>query len=203
MRSTSSWFLVRGLTVISLLALSACVIEGTTSTTSTTPTEAAGTTATTPKPTPTVPATPKPTPTVATPPAPTVTAVPTAPTPVPSTPPATGSASLLGTWESASCGDRAYPRQITFADATTFSAEDLVSPCPKGTACIWSGILNTQGTYTVEKDVITLRVQKASTGPKKIQFPATLTLDASRTPIESGSDGKPCPYRHTTPTRRP
>lgn len=197
MRSTSSWFLVRGLTVVSLLALSACVEGTTSSSTATARTEAAGTTA----PAPTAPATP--TTTVVLPPAPTATATATAPipTPTPSTPPAAGLERLVGTWQSASCGDRTYPRHITFADATTFSAEDLVSPCPKGTACIWSGILNHQGSYKVEKDVIALKVEKASSGPKKVQFPASLTLDANRAPVESGSDGKPCPYRQAGITK--
>jgi hypothetical protein len=200
MRSTSSWFLVRGLTLVSLLALPACVVEGTTSASATTPAEAAGTTA----PTPTVPATPKPPPPVVViPPPPPATAVPTAPTTVPSTPPATGSTSLIGKWESPSCGDRTYPRHITFADATTFSAEDLVSPCPKGTACIWSGILINQGIYKVERDVVTLKVEKPSSGPKKAQLPTTLTLNASRALVEAGSDGKPCPYRQTATDKRP
>jgi len=196
MRISSRWFLVHGLTALAFLALPACV-EGTSSSTATAPSEAVKTTATTPS----VPATP-PTRVVIPPPA-TATAIPTAPTTIPSSPPAAGAAGLVGTWESAACGDRTYPRRITFVDATTFSAEDLVSPCPKGAACIWSGILNHKGTYTIEKDVVTLRVETASAGPKKVQFPTSLKLDPSGAPIEAGSDGKACPYRHAGADKRP
>jgi hypothetical protein len=210
-------FLRGGLAAISLLALSACVEGTTSSSTTTTPSEATGTTAPTPATTgkatppaataPAAPISPHPTTTavapVATAPAatPTAPATATAPTTIPSTAPAAGS-SLLGTWESASCGGRAYPRHLTFADATSFTAEDLVSPCPKGTTCVWSGIINRSGTYKVEKDVLSLTVSKTSNGPSKTQFPTSLSLDTNRTPIEAGSDGKPCAYRQA-PARKP
>lgn len=207
MQRTSSRFLGGALAAVSLLALTHCV-EGTTSSEpATAPTEATGTTAPGPK-TPATPATPttpgapiSPHPTttavtpVATPSAvPTVPATAAAPTTIPTVPTA-GPVNLVGTWESASCGARTYARSLTFADATTFSAQDLVSPCPKGTTCIWSGIIIRSGTYKTEKDLVTLTVSKTSNGPAKTQFPATLSLDSNRAPVEAGSDGKPCLYR--------
>ena len=193
MRRSSSWFLRGGLAAISLLALSACVEGTTSSTTSTSPSPAAMPPAADP-PVVTVPAAPPATAAPATPTGPATAALPS--TPLPSTAPGVVLLNLDGTWESASCGNRAYPRRITFAEAASFTAEDLVSPCPKGTTCIWSGIINRQGTYRVEKDTITLTVAKTSSGPAKVEFPTTLTLDSSRAPVETGSDGKPCAYRH-------
>jgi hypothetical protein len=204
MQRTSSWFLRDAFAAISLLTLPHCVEGTTSSATATGPTATVATT-------PTAPISPPPSTTAVTPPvatAPTTpTTVPTvpatAPTTIPTTGPAAGATSLIGTWESASCGARTYARRITFADATAFTAEDLVSPCPKGTQCIWSGIINRSGTYKTEKDVITLTVSKASNGPAKTQFPPSLTLDASRTPVEAGSDGKPCAYKHVGGERKP
>jgi hypothetical protein len=203
MQRSSSWFLRGGFAAISLLALSACVEGTTSSATATSPSEGVGTPAppvTTPPsaapPVVTVPATPPETPT-----APATAAQPS--TPLPSTAPAVGLLHLDGTWESPSCGSRTYPRRITFAEAASFTAEDLVSPCPKGVSCIWSGIINRQGTYRVEKDTITLTVAKTSTGPAKVEFPTTLTLDASHAPVEGGSEGKACVYKRAGGTRKP
>jgi hypothetical protein len=217
MQRSISWLLPRGIAALLLLALPACV-EGTTSTgTATAPNEAAGTTApaaTTPAaPTaPAAPISPHPTTTAVTPVAtapaapttmPTVAPTAAAPTSIPGATPTAGPTTLLGTWESASCGARAYPRHLTFADATAFSAEDLVSPCPKGTQCIWSGIINRTGTYKTQKDIVTLTVSKTTTGPAKTQFPPSLTLDSNHALIEAGSDGKPCAYTHTGGDRKP
>jgi hypothetical protein len=206
MRLTSSW-LLRGVTAMSLLALPACVEGTTSSTTATAPSEAAGSPAqATPgnpaSPVVTVPATP---PVAAAPPAtptaPATGAQPSAPLPI--TAPAVTLITLDGTWESASCGARAYPRRITFAEAARFIAEDLISPCPKGVSCIWSGIINRQGTYRVEKDTVSLTVNKTSSGPAKSELPPTLTLDASRAPVETGDDGKPCVYKHAAGSKKP
>lgn len=215
MKRTQSRFLRGAITAISLLALTNCV-EGTTSTSSATaptegnkPTAPVATTPATPT-APTAPISPHPGTTgvtpVATAPAtpsaiPTVPATAAAPTTVPTIPGA-GPTNLVGTWESASCGGRAYPRSLTFADATSFNAQDLVSPCPKGTQCIWSGIITRSGTYKTEKDLVTLTTAKTSNGPAKTQFPTTLTLDASRSPVEAGTDGKPCVYRQAS-ARKP
>lgn len=204
MRRSSSWFLRGGLAAISLLALPACV-EGTTSSgAATSPSEAAGTPApavTTPPsaspPVLTEPATPPVAATPATPPSTPVTAATAATAALPSTAPSVALLTLDGTWESASCGNRTYPRRITFAEAASFVAEDLVSPCPKGATCVWSGIINRQGTYRVEKDTITLTVTRPGSGPGKVELPATLTLDANRALVETGSDGKACVYKHT------
>lgn len=218
MRSSISRLLPRGIAALLLLALPACV-EGTTSSgAATSPAEATGTTApvaTTPvaPAAPTTPAAPisaHPATTAVTPVAtapatpttiPTVAPTATAPASIPGTTPAAGS--LAGTWESASCGSRAYSRRITFSEPASFTAEDLVSPCPKGTTCVWSGIINRSGSYKTQKDIVTLTVSKTGNGPAKTQFPASLTLDAAHGLVEAGSDGKPCAYTHAGGERKP
>jgi hypothetical protein len=205
MQRTSSRLFRGAFAAICLLALPRCVETTTSTAAPTAPAEA--TTPATPA-TPTAPISAHPAVTgvtpVATAPAaiPTVPATAAAPTTVPTIPTA-GAGTLLGTWESASCGARAYARNLTFADATTFTAQDLVSPCPKGTTCVWSGIITRSGTYKTQKDIVTLTVDKTSNGPAKTQFPASLTLDASRTPVEAGSDGKPCAYKHVGGAKAP
>jgi hypothetical protein len=53
-----------------------------------------------------------------------------------------------GDWVSASCGERTYERRISFYnDRRTFEGQDLVSPCPEGTQCVWSGIVNFNGRW--------------------------------------------------------
>ncbi len=210
MRPISSW-LLRGFAAISLLALPACVEGTTAAATATSPSEAAGPPATAvapggpASPVVTVPATPPVAATTATPPAsPTASATGAQPgAPLPITAPAVTLITLDGTWESASCGSRTYARRITFAEAAKFIAEELVSPCPKGVSCVWSGIIIRQGTYKVEQDTIALTVGKTSSGPAKTQLPTSLALDGSRAPVEAGDDGKPCVYKRTTGTRKP
>ena len=205
MQRTSSRLFRGAFAAICLLALPRCVETTTSTATSTAPTEAA-TPATPAAPaTPTTPISPHPTTTAVTPVATAPAAIPSVPATAaaPTTIPTAGAGSLVGTWESASCGARAYARNLTFADATTFTAQDLVSPCPKGATCVWSGIIARSGTYKTQKDIVTLVVDKASNGPAKTQFPPSLTLDASRAPVEAGSDGKPCPYKHVGGVKAP
>jgi hypothetical protein len=128
---------------------------------------------------------------------------PTAPEPsaVPSTashsttgPTGTQVGSLAGSWTSASCGERKYVRQIELAADGTFSAADLVSPCPPGAACVWSGIVYRRGTYSVAGGTVTL-TPAAAGGPQGKPFPATLGLDpATGAPFEADGNGATCPY---------
>jgi len=125
---------------------------------------------------------------------------PTAPTtqepPTGQTPPGGGDASFAGTYTSPNCGARTYERKITINADGTFAAQDLVSPCPPGTQCVWSGIVNRQGTYTRAADAITLKV--TGTAPTQGQpFPDKLVIDpATKSPAEQGS-GALCVYRKT------
>lgn len=133
-----------------------------------------------PPPAPTGPATPAPTETAP----PTATATTPAPT-----------VDITGTWKSPACGTRKYERQITFAADGTFSATDLVSPCPPNVRCIWSGIVNRSGKYTSAGDTITFTsVEPQNT--RGAPFPASLTIDpATHAPVERADDGSSCVYQ--------
>ena len=55
-----------------------------------------------------------------------------------------------GTYRSASCGTRKYPRVVHLSAPNKVQMDDLVSPCPPGARCMWSGIVVRTGTYAVE-----------------------------------------------------
>jgi hypothetical protein len=133
------------------------------------------------------------------PPVATPTTPPTTPTVSPTTPPPTAPppASLIGRWISPSCGGRTYARKIEFTTAGKFDAQDLVSPCPPKVACIWSGIVDTNGTYTVASGMI--RLAPAQPGnPKAQPLPATLAIDPTTgAPLETAGGGK-CVYSKDT-----
>jgi hypothetical protein len=117
------------------------------------------------------------------------------PAPPATTPPPAGGDALGGTWRSMACSARKYERRITFGADGTFTADDLVSPCPPNVACIWSGIVNRKGTYARSGDTVTLTVP----GPADTRaqpLPASLTLDpASKAPTERATDGSVCLYQ--------
>lgn len=68
-------------------------------------------------------------------------------------------------WTSAACGERAYPRELTLAAGGTYTGRDLVSPCPEGATCVWSGIIDFAGTWTQAHDLVTLEEASATAGP--------------------------------------
>src|SRR5262249_14492208 len=95
---------------------------------------------------------------------------------------------VVGHWSSPSCGPRTYERRLTLDASGSFSSEELISPCPRGVVCVWSGILILPGTYTVEAGeiVLDLRVARPSARP----FPSSLAIDTpSGTLVETSSDG--------------
>lgn len=157
-------------------------------TTSTATGTAPETTVTVPTPTSTAP-----TPTATTP-TPTATTT-TTPTPTTTTTPET-SAELVGEWKSPPCGARKYERRITFAKDGSFTAQDLVSPCPKGVVCVWSGIIDTKGTWKQEGNTIHLTTASQSSGPKVgSPFPTTLTFDPAKKVLTESADGATCSYK--------
>jgi hypothetical protein len=179
-----------GLLAASLVLLAAgCSPPPTTSNTT-----GAGPTPTVTAPTPTVTA---PTPTV-TAPTPTVTAptpTTTAPTPTTTTTPETP-ADVVGEWKSAPCGARKYERRITLAKDGSFTAQDLVSPCPKGVVCVWSGIIDTKGTWKQEGKKVLLTAASQAPNPKMgSPFPTTLTIDPATKSLIETVDGATCAYK--------
>lgn len=83
---------------------------------------------------------------------------------------------FIGDWTSASCGGRAYARNISFLASNEFAAIDLVSPCPKGTTCVWSGMAAYAGIWVQEGTKLQLREVNGATtpgGPHPTLFEAT------------------------------
>lgn len=117
------------------------------------------------------------------------TAPPTEPGPKEPTPALDGA-----TWTSASCGERTYPRTIAFATDGTFLARDLVSPCPEGAQCVWSGIVERKGTYTATADRIALVQEGNEPAPAAKALPAELQREASGAPAEVDAGGARCVY---------
>lgn len=140
---------------------------------------------------------PPPPPSATTAPAPSATPVPEPATNIPD--------KLVGTWQSPSCGKRKYVRTIEFNAEAKFHGQDLVSPCPKGMQCIWSGIIDINGTFEVQADKINLKIGEPSGRPGVGEpFPTTLAMDkATSAPIEALQDGTRCVYTRAAGTNGP
>ncbi|MEZ4220911.1 MAG: hypothetical protein R3B13_08275 [Polyangiaceae bacterium] len=76
-------------------------------------------------------------------------AEPSAPPP-PITPAGIGPGPGLGRYSSASCGARNYERVIELSAGGRVQLVDKVAPCPPGAACVWSGIVMRQGSWSLE-----------------------------------------------------
>lgn len=115
------------------------------------------------------------------------------------TPPAPAADGWIGSWASATCGSREYRREVTFAADGTVSGRDLVSPCPKGATCVWSGIVDWKGTYTAADGKLALAV-KIGGGPQgKLTLPSELSWDPEAKAVVEASDGSRCVYEGASP----
>lgn len=85
-------------------------------------------------------------------------------------------ASAAGDWSSESCGARTYERRLHLKADGYFTAEDLVSPCPEGAQCVWSGIETRRGKWKQGSKILLLREEPsvAKMGPA---FPLELDWD--------------------------
>ncbi|MCA9570816.1 MAG: hypothetical protein KC656_23405 [Myxococcales bacterium] len=83
--------------------------------------------------------------------------------------------SWAGEWHSASCGERTYPRNLILQDGGAATLEELISPCPPGAQCVWSGVHVIEGTWSVDGDTVKLDVSAPSGGPPAIGLPSVLT----------------------------
>lgn len=106
------------------------------------------------------------------------------------------SPSLLGTWLSPSCGERAYARSLTFDADGRFTAEDRVSPCPPGARCVWSGIVLRSGTFSVEGETVRLHAEEPARKGPGMPLPDELTLTEGLVERGVGDGGVPidCAY---------
>lgn len=86
-------------------------------------------------------------------------------------------AEFVGTHSSPECGEaRAYPRHIVLKEDMRYTLTDLVSPCPPGGMCAWSGVVSASGTWSVEGPMVRFVEGKAENGDKGAARPETLTL---------------------------
>lgn len=108
--------------------------------------------------------------------------------------PPTAGSSEVGTWSSTGCGARTYERVITLAKGS-FEAQDRVSPCPPGAACVWSGVVPRAGTYRVEGAKVSLALDEASKQAKgpNVAFPEALEFEGDRL-VERAASGERCLY---------
>ncbi|MCP4674451.1 MAG: hypothetical protein GY854_02825 [Deltaproteobacteria bacterium] len=106
------------------------------------------------------------------------------------------SASIIGPWENSSCADRKYRRQIIFQEGDKFVAVDEVAPCPPNARCVWSGIINWHGTWSLENDLITLEMTPTKSG-KPPENPPEQFVVLGENPISIGekSGETICPYQ--------
>jgi len=116
---------------------------------------------------------------------------PTTQPPIPT--PAPKGGPLSGTWKSAFCGDRAYEREITFFSNGHFAGRDYVAPCPPNTLCVWSGIIEWKGTYTVGEGRISLVLDPNPGGRQDSRQPTSLDLGADGVPAEGDCRYSPAP----------
>ena len=81
---------------------------------------------------------------------------------------------FLGDWTSKGCPSRNFPRNIHFEAGGKYAGVDLVSPCPVGTQCAWSGILSYGGIWQQQGQTIQLRDigGTGESGPHPTRFQA-------------------------------
>ncbi len=72
---------------------------------------------------------------------------------------------FVGNWTAAPCGARNYARNIRFDKNNQYAAIDLVSPCPAGGTCVWSGMVGYAGSWTVVDNELILKEIHAPGAP--------------------------------------
>jgi hypothetical protein len=101
----------------------------------------------------------------------------------------------VGSWENGSCGDRDYNRRVNFLASGSFTALDLVAPCPPKAQCVWSGIIRWSGTWELDGELIRIVVKQD--GERMPEALPTEFVVLARDPLSIGEriGGIVCPYR--------
>lgn len=84
---------------------------------------------------------------------------------------------ITGDWTSKGCEGRSYARNVRFEADRTYAVIDMVSPCPVGTTCAWSGMTTFGGKWTIENRELLTRELGGGTaagGPHPTRFVATM-----------------------------
>jgi hypothetical protein len=97
------------------------------------------------------------------------------------------------TWVSPACEGRSYERQLAF-DGDRFTARDLVAPCPPGTQCVWSGVIDRAGSWSLDRQQLRLLPDAdAHPSPQASKFPLPQHLWLAADGTLTEDDGA-CPY---------
>lgn len=100
---------------------------------------------------------------------------------------------LLGSWVSPSCGERKYERQLSFEAGNRFASLELISPCPPGARCVWSGIVQRLGSYEQKGTRVALVVD-APVDSHGQPLPEAVEFDGRV--VERAPDGSACEYAY-------
>ena len=134
-----------------------------------------------------------------TPPTPPEPAAPSPPVAPPPPEPTADGTRFVATWTSPSCGERTYERRITLNPDFSFVGEDRVSPCPPDTTCVWSGIVNWTGTWSIDGPKLALDEEWSDNqGFQELARPAELKHTRG-TELAEWSGEELCPYAQLTP----
>lgn len=122
---------------------------------------------------------------------------PPAPSPAPPPPPPGAAPGEARGWASPSCGARAYERRIFLHPDFSYTTEERVAPCPPDVTCVWSGVLNTRGTWAEAGDILTFTETEG--GPQGEPRPTTLRWTADRAGLVEVQGEVECPYAPFSP----
>jgi hypothetical protein len=85
---------------------------------------------------------------------------------------------------------------VTIGVNGSVTASDLVSPCPDGARCAWSGVVRWKGTYEKKGDRLVLAVAVEGAGAPAVALPTELTWDAKEDALLEAGDS--CHYKRGT-----
>lgn len=84
---------------------------------------------------------------------------------------------FVGDWTSPPCGGRTYARNIRFESDQEYGVMELVSPCPVGTTCVWSGLATFAGLWDQQGPKLILQeigmTKNVAGGPHPVFFEST------------------------------
>lgn len=84
---------------------------------------------------------------------------------------------FVGDWTSPPCGGRSYARNIRFESDQEYGVIELISPCPVGTTCIWSGLGTFAGLWDQQGTKLILQeigmTKNVPGGPHPVLFEST------------------------------
>jgi hypothetical protein len=84
---------------------------------------------------------------------------------------------IYGLWSSESCKARAYARELSLNEDGSYTGHDLVSPCPRGAQCSWTGIVTWGGTWVRVDDTLLLMETLPPDRPGILPRPPELVFD--------------------------